>query len=57
MTLGKTNPQNEALNAIFDCRAPEYTARRAYRIHIVASDHNTKDTHVHTTSTINPVEE
>jgi hypothetical protein len=56
MTLGKTNPQKDALNANFDCWTPEYTASRAYRTHIVASDHKMKDPHVHTTSTTVPVE-
>ena len=45
------------MNPITDRRTPEYTASRAYRIHIVASDHNMKDPHVHNTSIMIPVEE
>jgi hypothetical protein len=57
VTLGKTNPQKEIMNATLDCRSPEYTASRAYKIHIVASDHRRKDTHIDTISTVAPVVE
>jgi hypothetical protein len=57
VTLGKTNPQKETLNAILDCRSPEYTASRAYKIHIVASDQRRKDTQIDISSTAAPVEE
>jgi hypothetical protein len=56
VTLGKTNPQKETMNEILDFWSEEYTARRAYTIHIVASDHRRKDTHIHTASTTVPVE-
>jgi hypothetical protein len=57
VTLGKTNPQKETLNAILECRSPEYTASRAYKIHIVASDHRRKDIQIDISSTTVPVEE
>lgn len=45
------------MNKTVECRTPEYTASRAYSIHIVASDHKRKDPHAHTTSTTVPVVE
>ena len=57
VTLGKTNPQKETLKVTLDCRSPEYTASRAYKIHIVASDHRRKDTHIDTASTAAPAVE
>ena len=45
------------MNATLDCRSPEYTASRAYKIHIVASDHKRKDTHIDISSIAAPAVE
>ena len=45
------------MNSILDCRSLEYTASRAYKIHIVASDHRRKETHIDIASTAAPVVE
>jgi hypothetical protein len=45
------------MNASLDCRSLEYTASRAYKIHIVASDHRRKDADIDIASTAAPVVE